>query len=335
MVRMARGVVVASGWVGVGSLVIAGIGGCSTPSAGAAAATDGSAEAATVVVDARSDAPIACTSGFDCSALFSAEPLSGSSVPCCMDKVCRFEPYDDDCTDANAQLIEASSYDQSCTTDKDCVAVAEGNFCSPGAGNCGNAAISMNAYAQYQADVAKTRAASCFAPGNCGSASGPCCSAGKCLLGSQCAPGVLLGDAAADTGVSDGGNNDCFPSNTGISSGANTFDLTVDDTGFSKMLFVTPSSSQVTLTLTNSGTKPHGFMVGCTSVAQAYPTLPAGCPTTACFGPSASIAPLAPGATKTITFETPAPDNLVYPFTSNDPDDGAVAALSSGQWSLM
>ena len=334
MVRMVRGVVIASGWVGLGSLVIAGVGGCSTTSAGAAAATDGSAEAATVVVDAPSDAPIACTTGSDCRSLFSAEPLSGSSVPCCTDKVCRFEPYDD-CTEANAQLILASNYDQSCMTDKECVAVAEGNFCSPGAGNCGNAAIRMNAYAQYQADVAKTRAASCFAPGNCGSETGPCCSAGKCLLGSQCAPAVLLGDATAESGMSDGGDNDCFPSNTGTTGGADTFDLTVDDTGFSKMLLTTLSSAQVTLTLTNNGTKPHGFKVGCTSVTSAYPTLPAGCPTTACFDPSASIAPLAPGASRTISFETPVPDNLIYPFTSNDPDDSAVPGLNGGQWSLM
>jgi hypothetical protein len=41
------------------------------------------------------------------------------------------------------------------------------------------------------------------------------------------------------------------------------------------------------------------------------------------------------GATKTITFETPVPDNLIYPFTSNDPDDSAVVGLNSGQWSLM
>jgi hypothetical protein len=196
MERMARGVVIALRWVGVGSLLIAAVGGCGTTSAGPAPAADGSAAAATVVVDAPSDAPIACTTGSDCSSLFSAEPSSGSSVPCCMDKVCRLEPYDD-CTDASAQLIQASNYDQSCTTDKECVAVAEGDFCSPGAGNCGNAAINMSSYAQYQADVAKTRAASCYAPGSCGGGAGPCCSAGKCLLGSQCAPAVLPGDAAA------------------------------------------------------------------------------------------------------------------------------------------
>jgi hypothetical protein len=70
-------------------------------------------------------------------------------------------------------------------------------------------------------------------------------------------------------------------------------------------------------------------------VTPAYPNLPAGCPTTACFDPGASIAPLAPGASKTITFETPVPDGLIYPFTSNEPDDSAVIALGSGQWSLM
>lgn len=110
MERMARGLVVTLGLVGVGFLVIGGIGGCSTPSAGAAAAIDGSAEAAAVVVDAPGDALLACTTAADCSSLFSEEPLSGSSVPCCTDKICRFEPYDG-CTDASAVLLGDAAAD--------------------------------------------------------------------------------------------------------------------------------------------------------------------------------------------------------------------------------
>ncbi len=114
----------------------------------------------------------------------------------------------------------------------------------------------------------------------------------------------------------DDGGLDCFPDNDGVT-GANTpytFDLTVNDTGFSKMLLSTQNEAEVTLTLMNTGTKPHGFKVGCTSVTPAYPNAPAGCPTTACFE-GATIAPLAPGASATITLETPVPDNLIYPFT--------------------
>ena len=50
---------------------------------------------------------------------------------------------------------------------------------------------------------------------------------------------------------------------------------------------------------------------------------------------NASIPPLAPGASATIAFATPTPDNLIYPFTSNEPNDSAVPGLNSGQFSLM
>lgn len=139
----------------------------------------------------------------------------------------------------------------------------------------------------------------------------------------------------ASTVDDDASNSSCFPDGDGINAGAYTFDLTVDDTGFSKNILTTQNSAQVTLTLENTGTKPHGFKVGCTSVTPAYPTVPSGCPTTACFDSNASIPPLAPGARATITFATPVPDNLIYPFTSNEPADSAVPGLNRGQWSLM
>ena len=180
------------------SLIIAN-GGCNSTSAGDEVA-DASPDAATVVADARSDAPIACANGYDCASLFVTEPPSGSSVPCCVDSICQLEPYDG-CIDASAQHIQASDYDQTCNVDNDCVGVAEGDFCSPGAGNCPNATINKGAMAQYQADVAKTRAYSCYAPGSCGSGNGPCCVAGKCQIFGQCVG--LAVDAASDTGVRD------------------------------------------------------------------------------------------------------------------------------------
>jgi hypothetical protein len=137
------------------------------------------------------------------------------------------------------------------------------------------------------------------------------------------------------TAKGDGGDASCFPDNDGIPAGTYNFDITVDDTGFSKMLLTTQNSAAVTLKLTNTGTKPHGFKVECTSVTPAYPTVPAGCSTTACFDPSGAIAPLAPGASATIMFETPVPDGLIYPFDSNEPDDKGIAGLNDGQWSLM
>jgi hypothetical protein len=130
----------------------------------------------------------------------------------------------------------------------------------------------------------------------------------------------------------------CYPDNDGINGGAYTFDLVVNDTGFfatgpdagTKELLSTQNDAQVTLTLTNNGTKPHGFKVGCTTA-----TAPAGCSTTVCFPANAAIAPLAPGESKTITFDTPTPDGIIYPFTSNEPADSTVDALNDGQWSLM
>jgi hypothetical protein len=144
---------------------------------------------------------------------------------------------------------------------------------------------------------------------------------------------VVHCSGSSPSGSGDGGV--CFPDGDGVSGGYNTFDLTVDDTGFSKSLLNTQNDARITLTLKNTGTKPHGFAVGCTSVASEYPNLPASCPTMACFPSGATIAPLAPGASATVVFSTPTPDVLIYPFTSNEPADSAVPALNNGQWSLM
>jgi hypothetical protein len=131
----------------------------------------------------------------------------------------------------------------------------------------------------------------------------------------------------------------CFPDHDGINGGNYTFELRVDDTGFSKTILATQNDATVTLTLTNMGTKPHGFEVECTSVVPAYPTIPAGCTSIACFPSGATIAPLAPGQSKTVTFATPTPDGLLYPFRSSEPGDCAVPGLNGEhdalQWSLM
>jgi hypothetical protein len=153
----------------------------------------------------------------------------------------------------------------------------------------------------------------------------------------------------------------CFPDSDGLTGGAYTVDVEVTDTGFVKNLITAQNDSMVTLTLKNSGTKPHGFAVGCVNVLTSYPNLPAKCPPVSCFpGASApgstvdggasdggasdagaaavqpaAIAPIAPGTSQTIMFFTPTPDGLIYPFTSNNPDDSDVSALNNGQWSLM
>ncbi len=49
----------------------------------------------------------------------------------------------------------------------------------------------------------------------------------------------------------------------------------------------------------------------------------------------AKIAPIDPGKSKTIVFDTPTPDGLLYPFKSSEPGDGKVSELNDGQWSVM
>jgi hypothetical protein len=129
----------------------------------------------------------------------------------------------------------------------------------------------------------------------------------------------------------------CFPDHDGLNGGNYIFDVTVDDTGFSKMIFATQNDATATLTLKNTGTKPHGFAIECTSVTPAYPTVPKGCPDVACFPSNAYIAPLAPGESKTVTFGTPTPDGLLYPVRSSEPNDDTVPGLNGAmtQWSLM
>ena len=146
-------------------------------------------------------------------------------------------------------------------------------------------------------------------------------------------------DAAATTG-----DDTCYPDNDGSNNETYTIDIAVDDTGFTssddddagaKNIIATQNGSLVTLTLTNRGTKPHGFQVGCVSVCSSYPRLPAGCSPWACFPANSTIPPIAPGTSAIITFDTPTPDGLIYPFSSSAPDDSTVPGLNGGQWSLM
>jgi len=170
------------------------------------------------------------------------------------------------------------------------------------------------------------------------------------------APGLALGLVGAallhcsscSTSAHAGGDGGaCFADSDGITGGSYTIDLVVDDTGFHpsggadagmKNVLTTQNDSTVTLTLTNTGTKPHGFEVECTRVTPAYPDLPAGCADMSCFPSSSTIAPIASGESKTVTFFTPTADGLLYPFKSSAPDDSTVPGLNDSQgsaWNLM
>lgn len=74
--------------------------------------------------------------------------------------------------------IEASSYDQSCTLDSDCVAVFSGSFCGAHECACENSVINVTAEARYEADLQNDHAPECPCP----SPPPVSCNAGTCGL---------------------------------------------------------------------------------------------------------------------------------------------------------
>jgi hypothetical protein len=164
-------------------------GGSGTGGDGGPTAEGGSNEAAAT----------SCSTPQDCTGLLAAGP----AVFCCVHDVCIVGQAAEaqTCSDPASQNLAASSYDQSCQTDSDCIAVEEGSFCDPGANNgCTNAAINKSALPQYKADLAKTQASVCFGISGCTIEIGPCCRNGVCQVNGQCPSGVVPppGDASAD-----------------------------------------------------------------------------------------------------------------------------------------
>jgi hypothetical protein len=96
--------------------------------------------------------------------------------------------------DGGTCLIRASDYDQSCSTDSDCVRVAGGvpvdfgDYCQFLC-RCGLDAINRGSANQYVGDVSRTPLGSGCTYGqicSCGFAGGPCCREHKCTTGSVC-----------------------------------------------------------------------------------------------------------------------------------------------------
>jgi hypothetical protein len=161
------------------------------------ASTDAAADA-----EGNDTSTFACASPQDCS----VHSFTGPAVFCCIHDICIVGQAAEaqTCSDPGAQNITASSYDQSCETDSDCIAVEEGNFCAAGADNgCTNAAINKSALPQYNADLAKTQASVCFGLSGCPLELGPCCQNGTCQVGGQCFSAVQ-DDAGTDSGADAG-----------------------------------------------------------------------------------------------------------------------------------
>ena len=106
-----------------------------------------------------------------------------------------------DAAACTSRMIVASSFDQSCVSDFDCVGVAEGNACEACGLACPLAAISKRALPTYQAAIANSPATAgepCET--NCPEYGSPCCNSGRCT--DQCPDNVLsLSDCAAAGGA--------------------------------------------------------------------------------------------------------------------------------------
>lgn len=181
------------------------------------------------------------------------------------------------------------------------------------------------------------------------------------ILAGALAMGLLPASAnCGSSGGRGGGDNSasCTPGDQdGVNGGYYTELVSVSDTGFAVGGVDSGSTESnisvqnlgiITLTLTNTGTKPHDLVVQC------IPTgLPAACMNpTSCFGnpddagsstPNAVtlIPPLQPGASQTIVVRAPLAEG-VYNFISDVPgdattfdSDGGVSGQLTGDFVLM
>jgi hypothetical protein len=104
----------------------------------------------------------------------------------------------------------------------------------------------------------------------------------------------------------------------GVVGGDVTFDLTVDDSGFSPSILAAQNDAHVTLILHNIGTKSHSFVIDCLATPNMN-----GCPTTSCFESSASVPPVAAGASAMAEFDVPKPEGIYYFHSDVDGDTPA------------
>jgi hypothetical protein len=92
----------------------------------------------------------------------------------------------------------------------------------------------------------------------------------------------------------------------GVWGGDAGFALQVTDDAFSPAILKTQNLANITLTLTNAGTKPHDFVVDCMG--------------STCFPDASSIPPVPPDASATTRFVAPYTEGI-YVFRSDLPGD--------------
>jgi hypothetical protein len=119
----------------------------------------------------------------------------------------------------------------------------------------------------------------------------------------------------ADQGKSSAAES-CTPDDAdGVVGGKYTFDVMVDDDGFSPMILKAQNTANVTVNVRDVGTSPHGFSVGCIVTPNDTD-----CPTKSCFPDAATVAPLDPGSDAKLKFTVPLVEGI-YPITSTADGD--------------
>lgn len=113
---------------------------------------------------------------------------------------------------------------------------------------------------------------------------------------------LLLTLAACDSEDSaDASSDPCKqPDQDGVIGGDYTFEVTVNESGFTPTILKAQNSGAITLTVRNTGSKAHGFSIECLNVQ--------GC--TSCFPAAAKVDQLAAGAQKTLKFTAPEQEGI-------------------------
>jgi len=151
--------------------------------------------------------------------------------------ICCFDPADggilDATTDAhacaNAPVIRPDAYDDSCTTDTDCVNVPPGgSTCSFCPFQCDGVPLSEAGAVQYQADYNAALATwadpTLVCGGACGTHPALCCISGTCRNGSACA-----GDAGNPDAANDAASGFCGPLTQSAADAGGACSVTFDE----------------------------------------------------------------------------------------------------------
>jgi hypothetical protein len=205
MARAAVAVVIAMGLAACsshdGSPAEAGSGTAVSESEG----SDSGATAACLAAGGQCVACSAATDGEPCGLTLDCMAIGfqdcGPGAACCLELASEYAgPY---VCNPDGGVIQASSYDRTCTVDTDCAPISEGSTCNACNFSCTNTAINVKALPQYNSDTASLfPAAYNLCPSSCGGPESTCCLGGMCHWGYPACPypGAQPADSGADSG---------------------------------------------------------------------------------------------------------------------------------------